>query len=151
MLVNNREFHRKYQSLEEYEAGVVLQGGEVKSVKAGNIRLENAYVKIFEDGVWLINADVPRYKFSRIDNYDPLRKRKLLLNKKEIERLHTKVQSARGLTIIPLSCYNKGRHVKLNIALARGRGDIEKKNLEKKKTIAMNEERDMKEYMKYDE
>ena len=61
------------------------------------------------------------------------------------------MQSARGLTIILLSCYNKGRHVKLNIALARGRGDIEKKNLEKKKTIAMDEERNMKEYMKYDE
>ena len=93
MLVNNREFHRKYQSLEEYEAGIVLRGGEVKSVKAGNIRLDNAYVKIFEDGVWLINADVPKYRFSRSDEYDPLRKRKLLLNKKEIERLQTKVQS----------------------------------------------------------
>ncbi|CAN5217484.1 SsrA-binding protein SmpB [soil metagenome] len=151
MLVNNREFHRKYQSIEEYEAGIVLRGGEVKSVKAGNIRLDTAYVKIFEDGAWLINADVPVYRFSRPTEYNPLRKRKLLLNKKEIERLQIKVQSAKGLTIIPLSCYNKGRHVKLNIALARGRGDIEKKNREKKVTMARNEERDMKEYMKYDE
>jgi SsrA-binding protein len=151
MNIVNRVFHRKYHEIEKLEAGIMFSGPEVKSVQSGNMNLDHAYIKILDDGVWLINADIPLYKYARIENYDPLRRRKLLLNKKEIERLRIKIQSARGLTIIPLTCYNKGRRIKLSIALARGQGNIEKKNQEKKATMALDEERDMKEYMKYDE
>ena len=148
MNISNRTYHHKYQQLEEFEAGIQLLGSEVKSIRTGNMRLENSFVKIFDDGAWMFNAEVPAYRFASYENYDPVRKRKLLLNKKELERLKTKLQSAKGLTLIPISCYNKGRHLKMGIALSRGRGDIEKKNVEKKATMARNQQRDMKEYMK---
>lgn len=149
MKVTNRTFHREYQEIEKYEAGIALTGAEVKSVKEGAMHLEGSYVKILGNEAYLINADVPIYHHSRPQGYDSRRTRKLLLHKKEILRLQVKLAGSGNLTIAPLACYTKGRLIKLEIALARGRRDIEKRKLVKKRDVALQEKREAKEYMKH--
>ncbi len=148
MKVYNRRFRRDYQEIEKYEAGISLLGAEAKSVRTGNIRLEEAFVKLIGDEAYLVNADVPIYKFSRPQGYDSRRSRKLLLHKKELLRLRIKLSQGSRLTIAPVACYNKGNIFKLEIALAKGRREIEKKKLEKKRDMELEEKRAMKEYMK---
>jgi SsrA-binding protein len=148
MKIYNRKFRREYQEIEKYEAGIALSGAEVKSIRAGRIRLEEAFVKIMSSGVYLINAEIPIYQYTRPQGYDSRRSRKLLLHKQELVRLKTKLNSGRGLTIVPVSCYNKGSLIKLEIALAKGIGDIGRKKLEKKRDLKREEEKEMKEYIK---
>lgn len=147
MKIVNKKFYRDYEEIESFEAGIVLNGAEVKSVKAGGLKLEDSYIKIFSDGPYLINAIIPKYKFDSNKNYNPTRSRKLLLKKKEILKIALKMKSQR-LTIVPKSCYNKGSILKLEIALARGRKDFEKRKLEKKKEIERQKEKEVKEYLK---
>ncbi len=148
MKIINRKFHHDYQEIEKYEAGIVLSGAEVKSVKAGRMRLENAFVKIIGSEVYLINAEISIYQHACPNGYDPHRTRKLLLHKKEILRLKTKLSSGSGLTISPVSCYNKHNKIKLAIALAKGRKDLEKRKREKEKDKKRDEEREVKEYLR---
>lgn len=147
MKIYNRKFSRNYQKIESLEAGIVLYGDEVKSIKEGRIKLDDAYVKIIGSEVYLINAEVSSYVKSSINPSDPRRTRKLLLHKKEILRLKTKMKGE-GLTIAPVSCYNKGDVIKLEIALVRGRKDIERRKKEKEKELKREEERKLKEYLK---
>lgn len=146
MKIINKKFHRNYQEIEKYEAGISLIGAEVKSVKNGKIKLENAFVKILNDGPYLINAEIPIYQYAQPQGYDPRRSRKLLLHKKEIIRLRTKLKERKGLTIVPVSCYNKNGLIKLAIALAKGRKKIEKKKLEKKKELEREKEKEIKNF-----
>lgn len=148
MKIYNRKFHRDYQEIEKYEAGISLTGAEVKSVRMRRMRLEEAFVKIMASGAYLMNAEIPIYQYARPEGYDLRRSRKLLLHKQELVRLKTKLNSGRGLTIVPVSCYNKKHLIKLEIALAKGRREIEKKKLEKKRDIKREEEKAMKEYIK---
>lgn len=148
MKVTNRKFHREYEEIERIEAGIALTGAEVKSVRAGNIRLEDSFVKLMDDGVYLVNADIPVYKFSRPQGYDSRRSRKLLLHKKEVLRMRVKIGSGSRLTLAPIACYNKGGLFKIEIALARGRRDLEKKKLDKQRDIEIDEKRMVKEYMR---
>lgn len=148
MKVINRHFHREYEAIDTYEAGIVLVGAEVKSIKQGNIRLEQAFAKISEGELYLSNAEIPIYKFATPHGYDPARRRKLLLHKKEIIKLQTKIQSGGRLTIIPIACYTKGRQIKISLALARAKGEIEKKKIERREDIKREQEREMKEYVK---
>ena len=148
MKITNRKFHRDYEEIEKYEVGIALTGPEVKTARAGHLKLEDSFVKILGSEVYLINADIPIYQFARPQGYDSRRTRKLLLHKKEIIRLKTKLAGSGRLAIVPISCYNKDSLIKLEIALARGRKDIEKKKLEKKRDIALEEEREAKEYLK---
>jgi SsrA-binding protein len=148
MKIINRRFNRDYQKIESYEAGIILTGPEVKSIKEGRLKLEEAYVKIINNEAYLINAQIPLYQFANVENYDPKRTRKLLLKKKEITRLMSKLKSSPGLTIAPVSCYNKGDLLKLEIALVRGRKEIEKKKLEKEKDIKREQEKEIKNYLK---
>ncbi len=148
MKVVNRTFHREYEEIEKFEAGIVLTGAEVKSVKTGAIYLESAYVKIIGQEVFLINADIPVYHHAPPKDYDPRRTRKLLLHRKEILRLQVKIAGSGNLTIAPLACYTKGSLVKLEVALARGRKDIEKRKLVKKRDVVLQQKREAKEYMK---
>jgi SsrA-binding protein len=147
MKIVNRKFNRDYKEIESFEAGIVLTGAEVKSVRQGGIRLEDSYVKILSDGPYLVNAKIFPYRFSQNQNFDEKRLRKLLLNKKEIIRIQSKVKSG-GLTIVPKSCYNKGNLIKLEIALVKGRKDIEKRKLEKRQEIEREKEREVKEWMR---
>lgn len=148
MRVVNRYFHRQYKPLEKYEAGISLTGAEVKSVKGGKINLKNAFVKIVGSEIYLVNAEIPIYQYARPQGYDPKRTRKLLLHKREIIKLKTKLRSRRRLTIVPTSCYNKGRLIKLEIALVQGRKDFERKKLEKKRIMERAIEREIKERLK---
>src|SRR3989338_5243555 len=148
MKIVNRKYRRDFQEVEKYEVGITLTGAEVKSVRAGRIKLEDSFVKILGSEVYLVNALIQIYEYARPQGYDARRTRKLLLHKREIIRLKTKLAGARGLTIVPVSCYNKDSLIKLEIALAKGRRGLEKKKLEKKRDIALDEEREAKEYLK---
>ena len=148
MKIINRKFSRKFKSIEEYEAGIELLGSEVKSVRAGRMLLDDSFVKIINNEAYLINAEISVYKFARPHEYDSKKTRKLLLHKKELIRLKTKISSSPGLTIAPIGCYNKGNLIKLKIALVKGKGDIERKKQEKKQDIIREEKREMKEYLK---
>lgn len=148
MKILNRKFSRDYESLENIEVGIVLTGGEVKSIRAGHCQLEDAFVKMLGDEVYLINANIPGYTYANNENYDPKRTRKLLLHRKEILHLQTKLGQGGRLTLAPLSCYNRGRKIKLEIALARPRKDLEKRKLEKGRDIERNQKREAREYEK---
>ena len=112
------------------------------------MKLEDSFVKRLNDGIYLINAEIPNYQFAFPHGYDPRRSRKLLLHKKEILRLETKMKKGGNYTLAPKSCYTKGQLLKLEVALVRGRRDIEKKNLERKRDIARQAEAEAKEAMK---
>jgi SsrA-binding protein len=147
MKIFNRRFSHQYNKIESYEAGIILTGDEVKSVKLGRVNLDDAYIKIIGSEAYLVNAEIASYQNKPLSSQDLRRSRKLLLHKKEIIRLKTKTKSE-GLTIVPVSCYNKGKIIKLEIALARGKKDIEKRKREKAKEIQREEERKAKEYLK---
>ncbi len=149
MKITNRKFGRDYDSLEEFEVGIVLTGPEVKSIRAGKLKLEDSHVKIIDGAPQLINAEIYPYQFADITKQEPKRSRKLLLTKKEIIRIQTKIHGHSGLTLAPISCYNKGDLIKLKIALVKPRKDIEKKKLDKQKKLVRNEKREAKEFMKY--
>ncbi len=148
MKIINRKFNREYREIERFEAGVALTGSEVKSIRSGRLKLDDAFVRIMGDGgAYLINAEIPIYEFARGPNYESKRTRKLLLHKRELTRIRTKMASG-GLTLAPKSCYNKGPLIKLEIALVKGRKDLEKRKLEKQRDIKRNEKREAKEYLK---
>ena len=112
-----------YELLDKYEAGIVLDGPEVKSIRKNGLSLKAAYVRIMGNNeVYLLNSHIAKYKpaYNVQQHYDPERSRKLLLNKKEINKLSGKVKDA-GLTIVPTKVYLKGRVIKIEIALARGK------------------------------
>jgi SsrA-binding protein len=148
MKVENRTFYRNFEELATYEAGIVLSGGEVKSVLQEGIKLEASFVKIVDNEAYVFNMEIPAYKFIRQEGYEPTRKRKLLLHKKEIIRILTKLQGAGKLTVIPIACYTKGRKIKLSIALAKSRGEIGQKRLEKARDIKRDQKKEIKEYLK---
>lgn len=147
MKIYNRKFLRNFEKIESLEVGIVLNGDEVKSIRQGKINLDDAYVKLIGLEAYLINSNISPYPYSSRSNYDPKRMRKLLLHKKEIIRLKTKIQGER-LTLVPVSCYNKGNWIKLEIALARGKKDVEKRRLEKRKEKEKEEKKRIKEYLK---
>jgi SsrA-binding protein len=148
MKIINRKFNREYQELEKYEAGIVLTGAEAKSVKTGRITLEGSYVKILGSEAYLVNAQIPLYQYARSASYDPRRTRKILLHKSELVRLKTKLASASGLTVAPVSCYNRRSLIKLEIALVKARRDIEKRKLEKARDVKRAIDREIKDYLK---
>ncbi len=138
-VVNKRAFH-DYDVLESFEVGIVLTGAEVKSIKQGAMSLMGSRVVIGarssdeREGVWLIGATVTKYRNAFDPDYDPIRSRKLLLKREQIERLKSKM-TAKGLTVVPLSCYTKGDLIKVEIALVRGKKQFEKREEERKREI----------------
>jgi len=130
----NRKARFNYEILEKYETGIELLGTEVKSVRNAHISLEGAFVIIRGGEAFLINANIPPFQPKNAPkDYDPLRNRKLLLTKKEIVELAGSEKN-KSLTIVPLSVYNKGKKIKLALALVRG-----KKKLDKRETIKKRE------------
>jgi len=134
MRILNRRASYDYQLLEKFEAGIVLNGSEVKSVRAGHLHLEEAFCQVKNGEVWLFNAHIHPYKFADNRNYDSRRARKLLLHKKEMLKL-AQYSSQKGLTIVPVSCYTKGNKIKLEIALAKGKKKYEKREVIKKRDL----------------
>lgn len=148
MKIVNRKLQRDYEILEKLEVGIILTGPEVKSIREEKLSLDNSHVKILGNELFLVNADIYPYLLAPKDVQETKRSRKLLIHKSELLRLQTKMHRASGLTIAPVSCYNKGALIKLEIALVRGRKDIEKRKLEKQRDMARNEKREVKEYLK---
>ena len=140
-IVNRRAYH-DYHILEKFEAGIELTGPEVKSIKGGRMSLENSFVKITDDQAFLVNAHIPPYQFADQRGYDPDRSRRLLLHKKEVISLQTKIRQ-KGLTLIPLSCYTKGAWIKAKIALVKGKKKYEKREAKKRKDIEREVEREL--------
>jgi SsrA-binding protein len=118
-VATNRQARFKYHLLDTVEAGIVLQGTEVKSLRDGKAQIKDGYVAVEDGEVWLRNVHIPPYSHSR-DNHDPERPRKLLLHRREIERLMERVRE-KGLTIVPTRIYFNGSRAKVEIALARGK------------------------------
>jgi SsrA-binding protein len=133
-----------YEILEKYEAGLVLAGFEVKSVKTGHISLKESFVTVHGNELYLTNAHIPLYTHAGdMPNYEPTRPRKLLLKRSEIKSLIGKVRTE-GLTLVPLRVYTKRRYLKLEFGLGKG-----KKQFDKRHTIAKREdERRMRRYLK---
>ncbi len=133
-LARNKKAFFDYQHLEKFEAGIVLTGAEVKSVKAGLIQLDGAYVHLRNGEAWLIGAKIARYAKSGADqkDYVPDHDRKLLLTKRELDQLRGSL-STKGLTIVPVSVYSSRRLVKVSIALARGNKQFDKRKAIKEK------------------
>ena len=148
MKIVNRKFSREYEAIERFEAGIVLAGAEVKSVREGAMSLDGSFVRIIQGEPLLINAQIYPYKYADNEDYEPKRSRKLLLSKREISRILTKIKGSGRLTLAPVSCYNRGSLIKLEIALVRGRRDLEKRRLDKKKQIEKREKQEAKEYIK---
>lgn len=133
-LATNRKAFFDYEILEKYEAGLVLLGGEVKSVKTGHISLKGSFVIVKNNELFLINALIPLYKFSSVKtDYDPTRSRKLLLKRSEIRSIIGK-KTTQGLTLVPIRVYIRRGLLKLEFALVRG-----KKKFDKRKSIAERE------------
>ncbi|KKQ27032.1 MAG: SsrA-binding protein [Candidatus Magasanikbacteria bacterium GW2011_GWC2_37_14] len=131
----NKKAQFDYELLEKYEAGLVLSGAEVKSIRNGHISLKGSFVNFYNNQAFLVNAHVAKYKFaSNQKNYEPEHNRQLLLKDKEINYLRGKLQVV-GLTIVPISLYNKGRHIKLEIAVARGKKKYDKRESIKKREL----------------
>jgi SsrA-binding protein len=126
-IADNRKARFDYELLEHFEAGIVLQGTEVKSLRAGKLNLGDSYCVIERDGqVYLKDAHISPYSHGTHANHDPLRTRKLLLNRGEIRRLAQRVRE-KGLTLIPTRVYLKNGWVKVEIALAKGRKKYDKR------------------------
>ncbi len=134
-LVSNRQAFYHYEILETFEAGISLQGTEVKSLKEHAVSLQEAYIVIRGQEVWLKGASIAPYKFGTIYNHEEKRDRKLLLHKYEIEKLK-KLSDQKGMTMIPLSMYLKKGIVKLKIAAVKG-----KKTYDKREAIKEREEK----------
>lgn len=123
----NRQANYEYEILEKYEAGLVLAGHEVKSIRGGHISLQGAYVVIKNEEAFLLNATVPAYQPKNTpSDYEPARSRKLLLRQEEIHSLIGKTR-VKGLTLVPLRVYNKSSKIKLEFALARGKKEYDKR------------------------
>ena len=133
MKILNRQANYRYQLLEKFEAGMVLTGAEVKSVRQGHLQLSEAFVRIKDGEAWLFNAHIHPYLFSdKQKEIDPQRSRKLLLHKKELLKLKQTTEE-KGLTLVPVSCYTKRHQIKLEIAIAKGKREHEKREAIKKK------------------
>lgn len=140
----NRKARHEYTILQTFEAGIVLQGTEVKSLRAGKANLVDSYASIERGEIWLISAHISEYTQGNINNHEPTRSRKLLLNRSEIRKLTSKVNE-KGLTLIPLRLYFKNGKVKVELGLAQG-----KKVYDKRETIAKRDfDREQQRRIKY--
>jgi SsrA-binding protein len=134
MKIVNKKAHFNYEILDRFEAGIVLAGAEVKSIRDNRCNLSDSFVKVLSNELWLVNAEIPQYKFDGTDNYDSKRSRKLLVKRKELMYLQSKMKQG-NLTLIPLSVYTKGPNIKIEVGLARGKKRHEKKDAEKKRDL----------------
>jgi len=136
VVASNRKAHFEYFLLEHFEAGIALQGSEIKSIRAGQMSLAEAYIRIDEVGreAWLMNAHIAPYDPASIFNHDPIRPRRLLLHKNEIRELWNSVRQ-KGVTLVPVQVYLKDGRAKVDLAIARG-----KKLYDKRQEIAKRDQ-----------
>ncbi len=134
VLAVNRQASHNYEFLEKYEAGIVLTGTEVKSAKESRINLRDAYGVVKDGEVWLQKCHISPFSHGNFANHDPLRTRKLLLNRAEIRKLIGRT-TEKGLTLVPSKMYLKNGRIKCELALAKGKKTYDKRETERRKTI----------------
>ena len=145
IIAENRKARYDYHIDEKFEAGMVLKGTEVKSLRLGRANLKDSYARIKNGEVFVHQMHISPYPFAYYDNHDPLRPRKLLLHKREIKRLNVKVNE-KGLTLIPLKMYFKNGKAKISIALARGKRKYDKRESIRRREESREMERTRKQY-----
>ena len=135
--ISNSKARYKFSLGDMYEAGIVLQGTEVKSVRAGNAQISESYARILKDELFLFNAHISEYDYGGDQNHEPQRPRKLLLKKKEIDRLKAEIEAA-GKTIVPIRLYFKDALIKCELAIGTGKNHRDKRQ-DLKKQVANRE------------
>jgi SsrA-binding protein len=131
----NKKAYYEYEILNKYEAGIALSGTEIKSLRGLKGSIQEAYARMKNGEIWLINSNIPEYKFGSLNNHVPLRDRKLLLKRSEIKKIENKLKD-KGLTLIPLKLYFSGPFVKIEIGLAKGKKLYDKRESIKKADAA---------------
>ncbi|HEY9785583.1 MAG TPA: SsrA-binding protein SmpB [Candidatus Obscuribacterales bacterium] len=143
VVADNRRARHEYEVIEVYETGIELVGTEVKSMRNGKANLQDSFARIENGELWLYNCHISPYDYGNRFNHDPVRKRRLLMHKREITKLKSKTQE-KGLTLVPLKLFFKGNWAKLDLALAKG-----KQLYDKRQSIAKREtKRDLDRVMK---
>jgi len=141
-LAKNKKAYFQYQILEKIEAGIELKGTEVKSCRDHSIAMTDAFVKIEKGEAWLLNVNIAQYKYGNQFNHSPVRQRKLLLHKKEILKLSSRIRE-KGLTVIPLKFYLKNGKVKVLIGVGKGKTHSDKRETLKKRQHDLDAKRSM--------
>lgn len=134
VLSDNRSAGHNYHLLDRFEAGIVLTGTEVKAAKSGKIQLKESYAEIQDNEAWLMNAHISEYSHGNIMNHPPVRKRKLLLHRSEIDKLRVETRE-KGLTLVPTRLYLKGGRIKVEIAVGKGKKFHDKREATKAKEM----------------
>ena len=134
LLASNRSAFHEFHISDKYEAGIALTGTEVKSVMGGRIQLKESYVGVRDGEAWLFNAHISPYSHGNRENHEPLRTRKLLLHKREINKLD-EASARQGMTLVATRVYMKNRHIKLEIGVARGKKLYDKRETELRRTV----------------
>jgi SsrA-binding protein len=145
IIAQNRQARRDYFIVDEFEAGLVLKGTEVKSLRQGRANLKDSYARIKNGEVFVYQMHIAPYPFAYYDNHDPLRPRKLLLHRHEIKRLYGKVNE-KGHSLIPLRLYFKSGKVKITLALVKGKRKYDKREAIKRRDEQRDLDREMKKY-----
>ena len=143
-VASNRYAAHRYQLLERLECGIVLEGTEVKALRASGAQLKDGYAAVREGELWLQSVHIPTYGPAARENHDPERPRKLLVHRRELERIAGRA-SERGLTIVPTRIYFSGPHAKVEIALARGKDIYDKRQVLRERDTRREVERGMRE------
>lgn len=146
-IVTNRSAYHQYYIEDTYEAGIVLRGTEVKSVMAGKIQLKESYVSIRDDELWLFGAHISPYKHGNIHNHEPIRTRKLLVHRREIEKLR-KQTDQKGMTLVVTRIYWKNGRIKFEIGVAKGKKLYDKRETLRRKTVDKDTQRQLKETLR---
>ena len=143
LIASNRKAFHDYFVLQKMEAGIALTGTEVKSLREAKVNLKDSYVDVYRGEAWLVGAHISPYTHGNRENHDPERKRKLLLHRREIDKLQGQIVE-KGLTIVPLRLYFKGGRVKAEIAVVRGKKLFDKRESEKRRELDREAEAAMK-------
>jgi len=146
-ILNNRLAYHEYHILDKFEAGAVLVGTEVKSIQAGRIQLKESFVSVKDGEVWLLNSHISHYSHGNINNHDPLRPRKLLLHRREIEKLE-KETTQKGMTLVVTRIYWKNGRIKFEVGVAKGKKLYDKRETEMRKTIDKETRQELKEKLR---
>ncbi len=143
-IINNRHAYHEYHILDTYEAGIVLQGTEVKSIMSARIQLKDCYVGVRDGELWLFNAHISPYSHGNKQNHEPLRTRKLLLHRREIEKLERETV-VKGMTLVATRIYWKNGRIKFEIGVAKGKKLYDKRDAVKERTIEKETRQQLKE------
>lgn len=135
ILSDNRQASHNYHLSDRVEAGILLTGTEVKAAKTGKIQLKDAYAEVAGNEAWLVNAHISQYSHGNRENHEPVRRRKLLLHREEIDKLQHKTRE-KGLTVIPTKIYLKGGLIKCEIAVGKGKKLHDKREAERTREAA---------------